>query len=329
MSTYPMRRGSASRSMKSMSESAPRLASARAVNSGSTRTAALPSGNHISPLHVTITGDRMTRPGCLVVSALLLSSALGLLTVVQTPFVAKAQQEPQAPDQIIRLNPDGPGRTYDGVGAISSSSSLLLYDYPEPQRSQILDYLFKPDYGASLDIFKFEIGGDTNSTTSAEPSHMRTPYDLNCHRGIEWWMAKEAKARNPDIKLYALMWGAPGWFKNTALWGDDHVRYLVSWLGCAKENGLHIDYLGGGNERGDPPPPVSFYIALHKAIMKEYPDTKLVASDEHDPPNYWHIATEMLADPQGPAAISILGEHDVCHWRSLYQHCDASSDARA
>jgi hypothetical protein len=43
------------------------------------------------------------------------------------------------------------GRTFDGVGAISGGggNSRLLIDYPEPQRSQILDYLFKPGYGAA------------------------------------------------------------------------------------------------------------------------------------------------------------------------------------
>lgn len=263
--------------------------------------------------------------------ALLVSTLVStaVLSCWLRPADAQATKPGASADQVFNLDPKGPGRLYDGIGAISSSSSLLLYDYPEPQRGQILDYLFKPNYGASLDIFKFEIGSDTNSTTSAEPSHERSPSEINCHRGIEWWMAKEAKARNPQIKLYALMWGAPGWFKDGKLWGDDHVKYLKTWLGCAKENGLHIDYLGGGNERYNPPPPVSFYIALHKALEKEYPDVKIVASDEHAPPNYWRIATEMLANPEGPGAISILGEHDVCHWRSLYQHCDVSSDARA
>ena len=255
--------------------------------------------------------------------------AAAVLPVGSSVAIAQAVKADTFVEQVIKLDPKGPGRMYDGVGAISSSSALLFYDYPEPQRSQMLDYLFKPSYGASLDILKFEIGGDTNSTTSAEPSHERMPGEINCHRGIEWWMAKEAKARNPQIKLYALMWGAPGWFKDGKLWGDDQVRYLMTWLACAKENGLHIDYLGGGNERSDPPPPVSFYVALHKALAKDYPDIKIVASDEHAPPDYWHIATEMLADRDGPTAISILGEHDVCHWRSLYQHCDVSAEARA
>lgn len=68
------------------------------------------------------------------------------------------------------MDGSGTGRTFDGVGAISASSSKLLYDYPDPQRATILDHLFTPNLGTSLDILKVEIGGDTNSTTTAEPA---------------------------------------------------------------------------------------------------------------------------------------------------------------
>ena len=42
---------------------------------------------------------------------------------------------------------------YDGHGALSAgASSRLLYDYAEPQRGEILDFLFKPGFGAALDL---------------------------------------------------------------------------------------------------------------------------------------------------------------------------------
>ena len=51
------------------------------------------------------------------------------------------------------------GRTalhvFEGHGALSAgASSRLLWDYPEPQRSQVLDYLFKPNFGAALHTLK-------------------------------------------------------------------------------------------------------------------------------------------------------------------------------
>src|SRR3954451_21367592 len=84
----------------------------------------------------------------------------------------------------VTTNGTATGRTFDGIGAISGGggNSPLLIDYPEPQRSQILDYLFKPDYGAALQILKVEVGGDTNSTSGAEPSHSHSAGDLNCDR---------------------------------------------------------------------------------------------------------------------------------------------------
>ena len=50
-------------------------------------------------------------------------------------------------------------RPYRGHGGLSAgASSRLLMDYRDPQRSEILDVLFKPGYGASVDMLKIEIG---------------------------------------------------------------------------------------------------------------------------------------------------------------------------
>lgn len=53
-----------------------------------------------------------------------------------------------------------PGRRWDGLGGLSAgASSRLLLDYREPQRSQILDLLFKKKTGGTWQILKTEIGG--------------------------------------------------------------------------------------------------------------------------------------------------------------------------
>lgn len=168
-----------------------------------------------------------------------LIAALGLVILgvaATTPAVAATS---------ITINGASGGRTFDGVGAVSGGggNSRLLIDYPEPQRGQVLDYLFKPGYGAALQILKVEIGGDTNSTSGAESSHAHFRGDLNCDRGYEWWIAEEAKERNPNIKLVGLAWGAPGWIGNGTFFSNDLVNYYLSWLGCAKQHGLTIDYL--------------------------------------------------------------------------------------
>ena len=115
-----------------------------------------------------------------------------------------------------------PARVYDGVGALSGgcATSKLLFSYAPKERAEILDLLFKPQWGASMDILKVEIGGDTCSTEGSELSHMHTADDLNCGRGYEWQLMREARARNPSILLYGLPWGFPAWLGQ----GDKKAR---------------------------------------------------------------------------------------------------------
>lgn len=71
----------------------------------------------------------------------------------------------------ILIDGKSPGRTFEGHGALSAgASSRLLWDYPELYRGEILDLLFKPKFGASLQHLKVEIGGDVNSTDGSEPA---------------------------------------------------------------------------------------------------------------------------------------------------------------
>eukprot|EP01047_Picozoa_sp_COSAG01_P020104 COSAG01_NODE_1136_length_11548_cov_30.375404_16_plen_106_part_00 len=70
-----------------------------------------------------------------------------------------------ASEQTISVDPAGPGLRYDGHGGLSAgASSRLLFDYAPAVRSEILDYLYKPHFGANLHVCKVEIGGDTQST---------------------------------------------------------------------------------------------------------------------------------------------------------------------
>jgi hypothetical protein len=123
------------------------------------------------------------------------------------------------------------GGRHDGFGAISGggSTSRLLADYPEPQRSQVLDYLFLPGHGASLQVLKVEIGGDTQSTDGSEPSHQHARGEQPSYqRGWEWWLMHEAKQRNPNIRLGALAWGAPGWLGSAPATHVDTVDSCVN-----------------------------------------------------------------------------------------------------
>ena len=100
---------------------------------------------------------------------------LWLLALLAAGLSAGAAPAYAAAATTITVDGGQSGRTFDGIGAISGGggNSRLLRDYPAAQQSQILDYLFKPGYGANLQMLKLEIGGDANSTDGSEPSHER------------------------------------------------------------------------------------------------------------------------------------------------------------
>src|SRR5579871_6122872 len=121
--------------------------------------------------------------------------------------------EDKLPEQTISLRGDAGGKRFDGIGVVDGggATSVLLKDYPEPQRSQILDLVFKSKFGASVSALLVEIPGDGNSTQGSMPSHMHTRDDLDYTRGYTWWILREAKKRNPALSLDGAAWSAPGW----------------------------------------------------------------------------------------------------------------------
>jgi hypothetical protein len=216
--------------------------------------------------------------------------------------------------KLISIDLFKPGRTFEGIGALSAGASTrLLIDYPEPYRSQVLDFLFKPKFGASLQHLKVEIGGDANSTCGTEPSHARTREELEnpkqeyFDRGYEWWLMKEAKKRNPDIFLDCLEWGAPGWIGDGKYYSTDNINYIISFIkGAKKYHNLKIDYTGIWNERMYD---TEFIKDLRKALDQNgLEEVKLIAADLccH---KQWQIADDMKKDDELRKAIDVIGDH--------------------
>lgn len=244
---------------------------------------------------------------------------------MESACCAKAAEKPDASAQIIQIDGQGTGPAFEGLGALSAgASSRLLTDYPEPQRSQILDYLFKPGYGAALQHLKVEIGSDVNSTDGSEPSHMRSASDHNYERGYEWWLMVEARKRNPQIILDTLPWGAPGWIGNGRLYSKDMAAYVVDFLEAAKKQyGLDIAYTGIWNERVYD---AEYVKTLSQALTQAGLNTKIVCCDEYpgEGGDQWEIAKAIQRDPALRDSIYSLG----VHYPWVYNHSTTPPVAR-
>jgi hypothetical protein len=249
--------------------------------------------------------------------------------------------------EAVILDGRGPGRTFEGIGGLSAGAGTrLLPDYPERQRSDVLDYLFRPNFGASLHHLKVEIGGDVNSTEGTEPSHARTreefehPRPEYSRRGYEWWLMREAKKRNPHVYLDVLQWGAPHWIgdknfpdvgnPNDLKWPErmtpnrrkfytqDNAEFVASFIRGAKDyHALDIDYCGIWNENLHD----SAWIKLLRKTLDCHGLTKvrIIGCDE-DGKQQWGIVDEFPRDAELNNAVSVVGVH--------YPRCASPAAAR-
>jgi galactosylceramidase len=178
-------------------------------------------------------------------TAIIVTSLVPVGVLITALHGAEAPASAIAVQSINRRANAGANR-FDGVGIVNGggATSLLLNDYPEPQRNQM-------HFGASVSVLLVEIPGDGNATQGSMPSHMHTRDDLNYSRGYMWWILQQAKKRNPELSLDGAAWSPPGWRGNGEFWSQDTADYYVKWLrGLHDVYGLDFDAIGGRNERG-------------------------------------------------------------------------------
>jgi galactosylceramidase len=233
------------------------------------------------------------------------------LSLAGATQVAAAQPgAPPAPAmQTLSLRGDAGGQRFDGIGVVNGggATSVLLKDYPELQRRQILDLLYRPKFGASVSALLVEIPGDGNSTQGSMPSHMHTPQDLNYSRGYTWWVLREAKKRNPALTLDATAWSAPGWVGGGNFWSQDAADYYVKWLrGLRSVYGLELDAIGCRNEKGQS---YDFAKQLRQTLNATgFAGVKLHAFDNWDNSKFKFVR-DMRTDEQLRQSIDIISAH--------------------
>jgi galactosylceramidase len=235
------------------------------------------------------------------ISLVVVLGCLGFLSVASS---ALAEQQ-------FTLDGTAGGKRFDGIGAVSGggATSVLLKDYPEPQRSEILDLLFKPNFGASMSALFVEIPGDGNSTQGSELSHMHSRGDENYSRGYEWWLMREAKKRNAAITLDGVAWGSPGWVGNGDFASQDMCDYYAKWIrGLKNVYGLDLDAIGCRNERG-------VYTDFAKRLRRTLNTNGLQSVKLHAFDNWgkgkWDWCSDLEKDPELRSAVDILGNHTM------------------
>lgn len=209
--------------------------------------------------------------------------------------------------QSVNIRNANVGKQFDGIGIVNGggATAVLLKDYPEPWRSQIMDMVYKPQFGASVSTLLVEIPGDGNSTQGSMPAHSHYRGDFNAHRGYMWWVMREAQKRNPQLSLDATGWSAPGWVGS--IWSNDMVDFYITWLqGLRNVHGLELDAIGCHNEKGYD---YNFAKNLRRKLNEEgFSKVRLHGFDNWGK-NKMDFMDEMQRDPELERSIDIVSAH--------------------
>eukprot|EP01084_Bolivina_argentea_P182096 314436_1 len=135
---------------------------------------------------------------------------------------------------VILLDSNDIGWKWEGLGGEDYvGGARLLFEYPEPIRTQIFDLLFSPNIGTYWQLLKTEMNGDVDSSMGSGSSYMHYQNENNpnqWNRGTHYFVLKEARLRQPNIVLSTLSWGDPYWVGNNTYLSSGGVDYHINWL---------------------------------------------------------------------------------------------------
>ena len=244
-------------------------------------------------------------------NAIALASLSAAVLTALTPLHAATAEG--APETRIVLDDADSGRVFEGIGAISQGgSSRNFFDYPEKQKFEILDYMFKPKFGANLQHLKVGLSGGENDTDGSEPTHVLTREELADPkpRGYEFWLMAEARKRNPRILLDCLPWSYPGWISSP--FSQDSADWYVAFLDVARKHyGLKMDWVAAAwNEHGTD---LNWIAKTLRPTLDAhgYADVKLQAPDNN---GSWQIFDDLARNPEADKVLQAVGYHYPSEW---------------
>ncbi|TWI10633.1 glycoside hydrolase family 30 protein [Aerolutibacter ruishenii] len=152
-----------------------------------------------------------------------------------------------------------------GASLTDSSAWLMMHKLSATQREALLQELFGRDGGIGLDFTRLTIGASDFSLSHYSlddvPRGQTDPelrhFSIQPNRGDVIPVARAALAINPQLKVMASPWSAPGWMKTTGsliqgTLDDAHfeafARYLVRYTEAYADAGIPIFALTVQNE---------------------------------------------------------------------------------
>ncbi|WP_036708453.1 glycoside hydrolase family 30 protein [Paenibacillus pinihumi] len=173
----------------------------------------------------------------------------------------------------------------DGFGAsFTDASAYLVYKVlPEDERKKVMKHLFDPNEGIGISFLRQVIGASDytseiysyNDLPEGQEDFELKQFSIDHDRDYIIPAVLEALSINPDIKVMASPWSAPGWMKTTGQMIKGKLRpecysvyaqYFVKFVQAYEEAGIPIYAVSVQNEPGYEP--------------KEYPGMLVSPSEE-------------------------------------------------
>lgn len=155
----------------------------------------------------------------------------------------------------------------DGFGASFTDSSAYLINQilSEEQRDEVMTRLFHPEKGIGLSVIRNPMGASDYARTIYSYNDMPeqqtdpelTQFSIAHDEGDVIPLTQKALALNPELKLFASPWSAPGWMKTSgsmitgqlkAEWYPVYAEYFVKYVQAYAEHGLPIHAITPQNE---------------------------------------------------------------------------------
>jgi glucosylceramidase len=272
-----------------------------------------------------------------------LSTADRRLRLVQQPDIEMTADESLPADVVIDISRKYQSIVGFGAAMTDSSAWLLQNKLSDPQRDALLHEMFGPPPNLNLNMMRLTIGAsdfslrqytlDDLPVGEVDPQLQHFNVAANLRDVIP--TVRQALSVNPDLRIIATPWSAPGWMKisQNLLGGElleefesTYADYLVKYVDTYRKYGVPIFALTLQNEPGFIPltyPSMDLPVSARARIIAQYlgpalasrkPRTLILDWDHNwDQPDQ---PLSMLSDPDVARYIDGVAWH--CYEGSPY-----------